>query len=107
MIPYWPYSTTSTLLRSRSAPGRLLDSVTKAVETQCGIASNFGKTRAFALGVTPPPPGISELGEAMCGEGTEPIMRSARCPRPSHEGTPLRTTKLFGKRCRLAWEVPL
>ena len=32
------------------------DSVTKAVETHCGIASNFGKTRAFALGLPLPPP---------------------------------------------------
>ena len=119
--------------------------------------------RAFALGVTPPPPGISELGEEVwrgdkppaerglvvlgtighpdfaqawaaermqeerkllqqlpelpdpqcswlllstCTPLPEPIMRFARCPRPSHEGTPLRTTKLSGKRCRLAWEVP-
>ena len=32
--------------------------MSRAVETQCGIASN-------SLGVTPAPPGISELGEAV------------------------------------------
>ena len=30
-----------------------------------GVASNLGKTRAFTLGETPPPPGISELGAAV------------------------------------------
>ena len=42
-----------------------LDSTTTTVETHCGIASNLGKTRAFTLGETPPPPGISELGAAV------------------------------------------
>ena len=38
------------------------DTAAHAVEGQCGIASNLGKTHVFAAEVGPPPPGIAELG---------------------------------------------
>ena len=45
------------------------DTAAHAVEGQCGIASNLGKTHVFAAEVGPPPPGIAELGEEVwCGD---------------------------------------
>ena len=37
--------------------------VVAAVEAHCGIASNEGKTRVFAIGQIDAPPGITQLGE--------------------------------------------
>ena len=45
------------------------DTAAHAVEDQCGIASNLGKTRVLAAEGGPPPPRITELGEDVwCGD---------------------------------------
>ena len=41
----------------------VLDATVRAVEDQCGIASNLGKTRVIAAEAGPAPPGIAELGD--------------------------------------------
>ena len=38
------------------------DTVVGAVERDCGIASNIGKTRVYGPTESPPPPGVAELG---------------------------------------------
>ena len=57
--------------RARAA----LDSTTGAVATHCGIAPNLGKTRVYATAEGPPPPGISELGEAVWRGNKPPAER--------------------------------
>ena len=52
-----------------------LDSTTRAVENHCGIASNFGKTRVYALEGGPPLPGIAELGDAVWWGDKPPAAR--------------------------------
>ena len=59
---------------ARARPAR--DMVVAAVEAHCGIASNEGKTRVFAIGQIDAPPGITQLGEDVWrGDSQPPAQR--------------------------------
>ena len=50
------------LYTTRGRARECRDTVVGAVERDCGIASNIGKTRVYAPTKSPPPPGVAELG---------------------------------------------
>ena len=60
------------VLTTRERARAARDTVVGIVETECGIASNEGKTRAHSCAGGPPPPGVAELG-ADVWRGDKPL----------------------------------
>ena len=60
------------VLTTRERARAARDTVVGIVETECGIASNEGKTRAHSCAGGPPPPGVAELG-ADAWRGDKPL----------------------------------